>query len=37
MAYTKRQQRKTEEIARLRGERETRLSLLILDLKDDKL
>ena len=33
MAYTKPQQRKKEEKERLRGEREIRSSLLILDLK----
>ena len=37
VAFTKPQQRKKEESARLRGEREIRLSLLILDLKDGKL
>ena len=37
MAYTKPQQRKKEESKRLRGEREIRSSLLILDLKDGKL
>ena len=35
VAYTKPQQRKKEESERLRGE--FRSSLLILDLKDDKL
>ena len=37
MAYTKPQQRKKEESERLRGEREIRSSLLVLDLKDGKL
>ena len=37
VAYTVPQQRKKEESERLRGEREIRSSLLILDLKDDKL
>ena len=37
VAYTKPQQRKKEESERLRGEREIRSSLLILDLKDGKL
>ena len=37
MAYTKTQQMKKEEIERLRGEREIRSALLILDLKDGKL
>ena len=35
--YKKPQQRKKEENERLRGERETRSSLLILDLKDGRL
>ena len=37
MAYTMPQQRKKEESERLRGEREIRSSLLILDLKDGNL
>ena len=37
MAYTKPQQRQKEESERLRGEREIRSSLLILDLNDGKL
>ena len=37
VAYTKPQQWKKEESERLRGERELRSSLLILDLKDGKL
>ena len=37
MAYTKPQQRKREGSERLRGEREIRSSLLILDLNDGKL
>ena len=37
VAYTKPQQRKKEESKQLRGEREIRSSLLILDLKDGKL
>ena len=37
VAYTKPQQRKREESERLRGEREIRSSLLILDLKDGSL
>ena len=37
MAYTNPQQRKKEESERLRGEREIRSSLLVLDLKDGKL
>ena len=37
MAYTKPQQRKKEESEHLRGEREIRSSLFILDLKDGKL
>ena len=39
VAYTKPQQRKKEESERIRGERDIyiRSSLLILDLKDDKL
>ena len=37
VAYTKPQQRKEEETERLRGEREIRSSLLILDLKHGKL
>ena len=37
VAYTMSQQRKKEESERLRGEREIRSSLLILDLKDGKL
>ena len=37
VAYTKAQQRKKEESKKLRGEREIRSSLLILDLKDGKL
>ena len=38
MAYTKPQQRKKKKRSeRLRGEREIRLSLFILDLKDGKL
>ena len=37
MAYTKPQQRKKEESEQLRGEREIRSSLLILDFKDGKL
>ena len=36
-ANTKPQQRKKEESERLRRERDIRSSLLILDLKDDKL
>ena len=36
MAYAKLQQRKKEETEKLRGEREIRSSLLILDLKDGK-
>ena len=36
-SYTKPQQRKKEESERLRGEREIRSSLLILDLIDGKL
>ena len=36
MAYTKPQQRKEEESERLRGDREVRSSLSILDLKDGK-
>ena len=36
VAYTKPQQRKKEESEGLRGEREIRSSLLILDLKDGK-
>ena len=35
MAYTKPQQRKKEGSKRLRGEREIRCSLLILDLNDE--
>ena len=37
VAYTMPQQRKEEESEKLRGEREIRSSLLILDLKDGKL
>ena len=37
VAYKMPQQRKKEESERLRGEREIRSSLLILDLKDGKL
>ena len=37
VAYTKPQQRKKEESERLKGEREIRSYLLILDLKDGKL
>ena len=37
VAYTKPHQRKKEESERLRGEREIRSSLLILDLNDGKL
>ena len=37
VAYTKPQQKKKEESEKLRGEREIRSSLLILDLKDGKL
>ena len=37
VAYAKLQQLKKEESERLRGEREIKLSLLILDLKDSKL
>ena len=37
LAYTKPQQREKEESERLRGEREIRSSLLILDLEDVKL
>ena len=37
VAYTKLQQRKKEETKQLRGEREIRSSLLILDLKHGKL
>ena len=37
MAHTKPQQRKKEESEILRGEREVRSSLLILDLNDGKL
>ena len=37
VAYTKPQQRKKEASKRLRGEREIRSSLSILDLKDGKL
>ena len=37
MGYTKPQQWKKEESEMLRGEREIRSSLLILDLKDAKL
>ena len=37
VAYTKPQRWKKEESERLRGEREIRSSLLILDLKDGKL
>ena len=37
VANTKPQQWKKEESGRLRGERESRSSLLILDLKDGKL
>ena len=37
MAYTKPQQSKKEATEKLRGEREIRSSLLILDLKDGKL
>ena len=37
MSYTKSQQRKKEESEQLRGEREIRSSLLILDLKDGRL
>ena len=37
VAYTKPQQRKKEESERLRGEREIRSSLFILDLKDGRL
>ena len=37
MAYTKPQQRKKEESEKLRGEREIRSSLFILDLNDGKL
>ena len=37
VVYTKPQQRKKEESERLRGEREIKSSLLILDLKDGKL
>ena len=37
VAYSKPQQGKEEESERLRGERAIRSSLLILDLKDDKL
>ena len=36
MAYTKPQQMKKEESGQLRGEREIRSSLLILDVKDGK-
>ena len=36
VAYAKPQQRKKEESERLRGEREIRPSLLILDLKDGR-
>ena len=36
-AYRKPQRRKREESERLRGEREIKLNLLILDLKDGKL
>ena len=36
MAYAKLQQRKKEETEKLRGEREIRSSLLILDLKAGK-
>ena len=34
VAYSKAQQRKNEESEKLRGEREIRSSLLLLDLKD---
>ena len=37
VAYAKPQQRKKEESERLRGKREIRSSLLILDLKDGRL
>ena len=37
VAYAKLQQLKKEESERLRGEREIKSSLLILDLKDSKL
>ena len=37
VAYTKPQQKKKEESEKLRGEREIRSSILILDLKDGKL
>ena len=37
VAYTKPQQRRTEESERLRGEREIRSILLILDLKNGRL
>ena len=37
VTYKKPKQRKKEEIERLRGEREIRSSLLILDLKDGRL
>ena len=37
VAYTKPQHKKKEESEQLRGEREIRSSLLILDLKDGKL
>ena len=37
VTYTKPQQRKKEDSEKLRGEREIRSSLLILDLKDGKL
>ena len=37
VAYTKPQQRNKEESEQLRGEREIRSSLLILNLKDGKL
>ena len=37
MADTKSQKRKKEESERIRGEREIRSSLLILDLKDGRL
>ena len=37
VAYTKPQKRRKEESEKLRGEKEIRSSLLILDLKDGKL
>ena len=37
LAYTKHQQRMKEESEKLRGEKEIRSSLLILDLKDGRL